>query len=242
VVAAGLAQVGEFSFIVADEGLREQLISSATYNVVLAVAVASISLNPLAFRLVEPVEKLLKGRPPLWRILDRQGEPPSLAAKMRGHAVVCGYGRVGELTGHALQQLGVPFVVIEADLERVRRLALTGIPVVWGDCATLEVLEHASVSNASIVVVATPDESSALLAVANSRRLNASAPVLVRGRAAGEIETFRELGATEVVVPELEGGLELMRQALIAIGHDPEESLHLSHAVRDIHYQAGAHA
>lgn len=179
VVAAGLAQVGEFSFIVADEGLREQLISATTYNVVLAVAVASISLNPLAFRLVEPVEKLLKGRPPIWRMLDRQGEPPSLAAKMHGHAVVCGYGRVGELTGHALQQLGVPFVVIEADLERVRRLALTGIPVVWGDCATLEVLEHASVPDANIVVVATPDESSALLAVANARRLNATAPVLV---------------------------------------------------------------
>lgn len=242
VVAAGLAQVGEFSFIVADEGLKQGLMSSETYNVVLAAAVVSITLNPLAFKLIEPVEKLLKGRPPLWRLLDRQGEPPSLASRMEGHAVICGYGRVGELTGHAFHQMGVPFVVVEADLERVRRLSAAGVAVTWGDSASIEVLEQASTRHANIIVIATPDESSALLTVANARKLNPAAPILVRGRAATEIDTFRELGATEVVVPELEGGLELMRQALIAIGHDPVESLHLSHAVRDIHYQAGAHA
>jgi len=242
VVAAGLAQVGEFSFIVAGEGLKLGLMSSDIYNVVLAVAVVSITLNPLSFRLIEPIEKLLKGRPPIWQILDRQGEPPSLASRMGGHAVICGYGRVGELTGHALQQMDVPFVVVETDLDRVRRLAKAGVVVSWGDSASFEVLESASVKHASIIVVATPDESSALLTVANARKLNESAPILVRGRAATEIDTFRQLGATEVVVPELEGGLELMRQALIAMGHDPEESLHLSHAVRDIHYQAGAHA
>ncbi len=241
VVGAGLAQVGEFSFIVADQGLHLDILSTSSYNVVLAVAVASITLNPLAFSLVAPVEKLLKGRPPIWRFLDRQGEPLSASERMQDHAVVCGFGRVGELTGHAFSQIGVPFVVIDADIERARRLQAAGTAVVWGDCASLEILEKASVAHARIIVVATPDESSALLAVANARRLNPSAPILVRGRAAGEIETFRGLGATEVVVPELEGGLELMRQALIAMGNDAEESLHLSHAVRDIHYQAAEH-
>jgi hypothetical protein len=63
----------------------------------------------------------------------------------------------------------------------------------------------------------------------------------VRARSGGEIGVFRELGANEVVVPEYEGGLELMRQTLAAIGYDVEEALHLSHAVRDIHYQAAGH-
>lgn len=242
VVAAGLAQVGEFSFIVAGEGVAQGLMSNATYNVVLAVAVVSIMLNPLAFGTIDRVEKLLKGRPPIWRILDRQGEPPSLAEKMHDHAVVCGFGRVGELTSHAFRQLGVPFVVVDTNLERMRRLALAGTPVVWGDCASGEILEKASVGHARIVVVATPDESSALLAVTNARRLNPAAWILVRGRSAGEIEIFRELGANEVVVPELEGGLELMRQSLVALGHDPEEALHLSLAVRDVHYQAAEQA
>lgn len=237
VVAAGLAQVGEFSFIVADQALHLGIMSSAVYNVVLGVSVVSISLNPLAFRLIEPAEKLLRGRPPIWRLLDRQGEPPLLAQRMRNHVIICGYGRVGELTGHALQQLDIPFVVIDADLDRARRLAASGAPVVWGDAASGEILELASVGHAKIVVVATPDESSALLAVTNTRRLNPAAFILVRGRSSGEVPVFRELGANEVVVPELEGGLELMRQTLIAIGHDAEETLHLSRAVRDIHYQ-----
>ena len=236
VVAAGLAQVGEFSFIVADEALHLGIMTPASYNVVLGVAVISISMNPLAFRLIEPVEKLLRGRPPIWRLLDRQGEPPTRAEKMSGHVVICGFGRVGELTGHALRQLDMPFVVVEADLARVRRLSAAGTPAVWGDAANTEILEMASVAHARIVVVATPDESSSLLAVTNARRLNPSAIILVRGRSSGEVATFRELGANEVVVPTLEGGLELMRQTLVAMGHDPEESLHLSLAVRDIHY------
>jgi CPA2 family monovalent cation:H+ antiporter-2 len=92
-----------------------------------------------------------------------------------------------------------------------------------------------------MVVVATPDESSALLAVTNTRRLNPGCWIIVRGRSAGEVDTFRQLGANEVVVPEFEGGLELMRQSLIALGNDPEETLHLSHAMRDVHYQAAEH-
>ncbi len=243
VVAAGLAQIGEFSFIIAGEGLSEGLISASTYNVVLAVSVISIMLNPLAFGTIDRVERYLKGRPPIWRLLDRQGEPPTAAAeRMHDHAVVCGFGRVGELTGHAFAQLGIPYVVIEADLERCRRLTAAGTAAVWGDCASLEILERASVHHARMVVVATPDESSALLAVANSRRLNPGAFILVRGRSAGEVGVFKELGANEVVVPELEGGLELMRQSLIALGHDAEEALHFSHAMRDVHYQAAGHA
>jgi CPA2 family monovalent cation:H+ antiporter-2 len=242
VVAAGLAQIGEFSFIVAGEGLSEGLISTATYNVILAVSVISIMLNPLAFGTIDRVERYLKGRPPIWRILDRQGEPPTASAEhMHDHAVICGFGRVGELTGHAFARLELPFVVIDTDLERCRRLSAAGTSVVWGDCASAEILERASVTRARMVVVATPDESSALLAVTNSRRLNPAAWIIVRARSAGEVQTFRDLGANEVVVPELEGGLELMRQALIAVGNDPEETLHFSHAMRDVHYQAAEH-
>ena len=241
VVAAGLAQVGEFSFIVADQGLQLEILSATTYNVVLAVAVISITLNPLAYRMIEPFEKLLRGRPPIWRILDRQGEPPSQAEKLRDHAIVCGFGRVGELTGHALRQLDIPFVVVDTNLERVRRLSAAGTPVVWGDSANSEILEKASIQHARIVIVATPDESSGLLAVTNARRLNPAAIILVRGRSSDDVAVFRGLGANEVVVPELEGGLELMRQTLVAIGHDAEEALHFSLAVRDIHYQAAVH-
>jgi len=242
VVGAGLAQLGEFSFIIADQGLRHDLISVVTYNVVLAAAVTSICLNPLAFASIAPIEAALSRVKLLWRWINRQKEAPQVPLPRAGHIVIIGYGRVGELVGHALLQLGEPFVVIEADLDHVRRLSSAGLPAVWGDAGRHEVLDRANIPTARAVVIAVPDESTALVATASARSRNPAVPILVRARTGGEIDTFRALGANEVVVPAFEGGLELMRQALIAMGHDPEESLHLSHAVRDIHYQAGAHA
>jgi CPA2 family monovalent cation:H+ antiporter-2 len=155
--------------------------------------------------------------------------------------VIVGYGRVGELVGHALSQMDVPYLVIEADLGRVRRLVAGGLAAVWGDAGQSEVLERANIPTARAVVIAVPDESTALIATAASRERNPAIPILVRARSGGEIASFRSLGANEVVVPEYEGGLEMMRQTLVALGHDPEETLHLSHAVRDIHYQAAQH-
>ena len=159
-----------------------------------------------------------------------------MAPILQDHVVIAGYGRVGQLTGHALGQLEVPFNVIEADLELVRRLNNAKIPAIWGDAASAEVLRLAGVTRSRLVVVCVPDESTSLLTVANARKLNPAVPIIVRARDADEIPIMRSLGAAEVVVPEYEGGLELMRQALVALGFDSEEALHYSHAVRDIHY------
>ena len=240
-VGAGLAQLGEFSFIIADDGLELGLIAPETYNVILAAAAVSICLNPIAFATLPALERMLKQLGPLWRLVDRQGEIPDPPLPRSGHVVIVGYGRVGELVGHALAQLSVPYVVIEADLERVRRLVGGGIAAVWGDAGRHEVLDRLHLEHASAVVIAVPDESTALIATAAARDRNEAIPILVRARGSGEIATFRRLGANEVVVPEYEGGLELMHQTLIAIGYDASEALHLSNAVRDIHYQAAEH-
>jgi len=240
-VGAGLAQLGEFSFIIADDSLELGIMSVATYNVILAAAVASICLNPIAFRSLPALERLLSRTGRIWRFIDRQGEIPEPPLPQSGHVIIIGYGRVGELVGHALAQLDVPFAVIESDLERVRRLTTAGIAATWGDAGRHEVLDRMHVPTARAVVIAVPDESTALVATAAARDRNAAIPILVRARSGGEIGTFHLLGANEVVVPEFEGGLELMRQSLIAICNDPEEALHLSHAMRDIHYQAAEH-
>ncbi|MEX0783997.1 MAG: cation:proton antiporter [Dehalococcoidia bacterium] len=236
VVTAGLAQMGEFSFIVADEGLQENILSAGSYNVILAASVISITLNPAAFRLIGPAERFLRGKPPLWALIDRQGTPPSYAEEMRGHVIVAGYGRVGELTGHALQQLSIPYIVVEADIGLARRLSAALVPVVWGDCATPEVLEQASIRQARLLVVAVPDESSALLTVRNAVRANPEINTVVRGRTAAEIHLLHQMGAHEVVVPELEGGLEIMRQTLLMLGFDAEETMAFRGAQRDVHY------
>jgi CPA2 family monovalent cation:H+ antiporter-2 len=236
VVAAGLAQMGEFSFIIAQLGLDEGIITAGTYNVILFASVVSIALNPLAFRAASGVERLLKGNPPLWALLDRQGPPPEPRTGATNHVIIAGYGRVGELAGHALLQLGAPFTVIEANLPLARRLSAAGINVVWGDSASSEVLHMAGLNHARLFIVAVPDESSALLTVNNIRHLRPDLPMIVRAQHAGGARQLKELGATEVIVPEYEGGLEIMRQALVALGYDAEETLHFSYAVRDVHY------
>lgn len=241
VVGAGLAQLGEFSFIIADEGLHSDLMSIETYNVVLAVAAVSICLNPIAWGTLDALERFLRRFGRVWRLVDRQGELPALNIPRAGHVVIVGYGRVGELTGHALGQVGRPFAVVESSFDRAKALNAAGVPTIWGDAGRAEVLERASIEHAAAVVIAVPDETTALVATAAARAANPAVPILVRARAGGEVAILRGLGANEVIVPEYEGGLEIMRQTLVAIGFDPEETLHLSSAVRDIHYQAASY-
>ena len=240
-VGAGLAQLGEFSFIIADQSLGLNLMSAATYNVVLAVAMVAITLNPVAFASIPLVERLLRRLPAFWRTLDRQGPLPEGVMPRSGHAVIVGYGRVGEMTGHALGGLSLPFGVIEADIGLARRLNSAGIPTIWGDAASSEVLKMAGLEAARLVVVAVPDESTTLLVLTNVRKLNPSVPIIVRARTAGETPILLFLGATEIVIPEYEGGLEVMRRSLVILGFDEEEVLHLSSAVRDIPYNDPRH-
>lgn len=241
-VGVGLAQLGEFSFIIADQSLGLGLMRASTYNVILAVAIVAITVNPLAFASIPRLERMLQRFAPFWRLLDRQGPLPRGAMPVSGHAVIVGYGRVGELTGHALAQLGIPFGVVEADIGLARRLNAANVPTIWGDAASAEVLEMAGIAGARIVVLAVPDESTTLLALANARKLNPAVPIVVRARAASETPLLELLGANEIVVPEYEGGLELMRRSLITLGFDADEVVHFSNAVRDIHYNDTAHA
>lgn len=236
-VGAALAQMGEFSFLIADEALDLHLVSAGTYNVILGASVASIALNPVAWSMAPKGERWLRGTGPIWRILNRAGPPLPPAPPAAGHVVILGYGRVGELTGHALSHLDVPYIVVDADLAHVRRLVQARTSaVVWGDAASLDVLEQTSLRRARLVVIALPDENSTVLAVTNVRRLNPEVPIVVRARSREELPLLYHLTVQEVVVPEYEGGLELMRQALVGLGYNGEEAMHYSLAVRDTHY------
>lgn len=241
-VGASIAQIGEFSFLIAQAGIDEDLISNDTYNVVLGASMLSIAVNPLWFRAILPAERALQIVGPIWRRLDRQGPVPVAGPTRPNHVIIMGYGRVGELTGHALQSLDVPYVVIEENLERARRLSNAGMNVVWGDAASTQILEEASIEYASLVVIALPDENSTILAVQNARKLAPYVPVIARARVQEEVEILGQLGANESVVPEYEGGLELMRRALVHLGYPEEEVEVFRAAMREVHYGAVPHA
>jgi len=224
VVAAGLSQIGEFSFIVGQAGLALGLLHPDQYSLILAGALLSITLNPFMFNLIAPVEKLLRRSPGLWQRLNRHGPAAATGAEhLENHVVVIGWGRVGHHIVEVLDRLGLPRLVVEADATRVEALRRHHVPALFGDAANSEILSHAGLSHARALVVTLPDEAASETVVAMARRLAPDLPLIVRAATQAGIERLAQLGAQDVIHPELEGGLAIVRQTLLRLGYAPDE-------------------
>jgi CPA2 family monovalent cation:H+ antiporter-2 len=235
VVAAGLSQIGEFSFIVGQAGLALGVLDETQYSLILAGALVSITVNPWMFRLIEPLERFLKGRPRLWERLDRHGPlTPRSAETLDRHIVIVGCGRVGRHIAEVLGQIGMPHLVVEADASRARQLQKAGTPVVFGDAANSEILGTTALDRARALVVTVPDDAAALMVVTAARRRVPSPSLHVITRAStweGALR-LKDAGATDVVRPELEGGLEIMRRTMLGLEFPAQEVQRYADAVR----------
>src|SRR5262245_25029583 len=171
VLAAGLSQIGEFSFILGQEGVGLGLLNQDQYSLILAGALLSITINPLMFRLINPLEKWFQQFPRIWKIFDHHGltVPTQLDEEMGGHVVIVGYGRVGRHIANLLSLMEIPYLVVDSVAERVQALDARGIPTLFGDASNSEVLSHAGLERARALVVAGPDEATSELVVASAR-------------------------------------------------------------------------
>jgi CPA2 family monovalent cation:H+ antiporter-2 len=213
------------------------LLDQSQYSLILAGALFSIMLNPLMFRLITPAEQWLQRFPTLWRMLDRKGPPlPQPVKAMEGHVVIVGYGRVGRHIVSLLGEMGVPHLVVEADSNRGEELSRRGIPTLYGDAANSEVLTHAGLDRARAVVVAGPDEDASALVVTAVRDLAPELPIIARASTEDGTKRLSELGAQDVIHPELEGGLEIVRHTLLQLGFHSQEIYRYTDAVRRDHY------
>ncbi len=239
VVAAGLSQIGEFTFIVGQAGLMLGLLDRNQYSLILAAALLSITVNPWMFRLIPKAEQLLKGVPWLWKRLDRHTTPPTTDEKAGEQPVVLvGYGRVGGHLLSVLRSMDIPVKVIEADVERVEMLNRENIPVLYGDAANSEVLTHAHLQHAKALVVSVPEEAAAEMIVSAAHDINPKLPIIARAASEEGIQRLSELGASFVVHPELEGGLEMVRHALLELGLPRREVDEYAEQVRLKRYEA----
>jgi CPA2 family monovalent cation:H+ antiporter-2 len=227
-VGLGLFQVGEFSFLLAREGIDTGAISRETYSLVLATAAVTMALTPIVARLAPILYGRYRQRFP--REPLRTFNLPE--GGLRGHAVVAGYGKVGSFVARLLHGLGKPFVVVEANPSRADEARQAGFPTVYGDAATVPVLEAAGLGEASLVVVTVPDAIAARLVVERAKALAPEADVLVRAESPSQLEDLGRLGVYEAVQPELEAGLELGRQALARFGVGVEEAHNFADGVR----------
>ncbi|HET9496691.1 MAG TPA: cation:proton antiporter [Chloroflexia bacterium] len=237
VAAAGLGQIGEFSFIVGTAGVALGVITQDQYSLILAGSLISIVINPFLFRLVVPVEKVLQRFPALWERLDRHGPSPQLdAPTLKDHVVIVGAGRVGEHILAVLERLEVPLLVVENDPKRAVAFENRGVPTLFGDAANSEVLNHAGLERARVLVVTLPDEAATEMVVSAARRIEQNLPVVARAATRSGVQRLHELGAEDVIHPELEGGLEVVRHTLLALGFSADQVQPYTDAVRRDQY------
>jgi CPA2 family monovalent cation:H+ antiporter-2 len=189
------------------------------------------------FRLVGPAEKWFRNFPPVWKRLDRHGPSPApVEESITGHVVIVGVGRVGLHIHNVLELLNVPHLVIEADVERLEELDRRGTATLYGDAANSEVLRHAGLERARALVVTLPDEAASELVVASARDLAPELPIIARAATEEGVKRLPALGAQNVIHPELEGGLEIVRHTLLQLGFPLREVYEYADAVRHDHY------
>jgi monovalent cation:H+ antiporter-2, CPA2 family len=209
-VSASLAQIGEFSFILAALGLSLGLLPPEAQSLILAGAIISIAVNPLLFRAIKPVQSWIRSNPELLRKLDRPSDPlaelPMTVDQNRltGQVVLVGYGRVGRRIAEVLTERGVYFVVAEQNREIVDSLRKRGIPAVAGNAAEAAVLIQAHIARAKMLVIATPDTFHVRTMIEIARALNPSIESIVRTHSETEADLLRSENAGQVFVGERE--------------------------------------
>lgn len=197
-VSASLAQIGEFSFILATLGVSLGLLPAAGQSLIVAGALISIALNPLVFATVEPARRWILQRSELARRLDRREDPyaelPISTERkyLEGQVVLVGYGRVGRRIATGLAAKGIPFVVAELNRDLVEDLRKVGIPAVTGDGTEPDVLIQAHIAHAAMLVVATPDPLNVRKMAEAARALNPSVEVVLRTHGEDELRLLRK--------------------------------------------------
>ncbi|MBP8309175.1 MAG: Kef family K(+) transporter [Burkholderiaceae bacterium] len=219
-VSASLAQIGEFSFILAGLGMTLGLLPKEGQSLILAGALISIALNPLVFSLVGTLQRWLLKHPALAsRIVLAENPlaelPAATEAKfLSGQVVLVGWGRVGKRIVEALIAQGVPVVVVEQNRESVQSLRERGIAAVWGDATEPEVLVQAHIRDARALVIATPETLQVRPMSDIARTLNEGIHILVRSHNAEEAELLEQDGAGRVFVGERELADSMVRSVL----------------------------
>jgi CPA2 family monovalent cation:H+ antiporter-2 len=230
VVALGLAQIGEFSFILGELTRHHRLLPESGYQVLVACALLSIAANPLLFRALDPLEAALQRRPRLWRLLnaraDQRGFEADAAAaaavaKARAPlAVVVGYGPVGQTVDRIIRRAGIETVIVDLNLETVEQITREGRLAIYGDASQVEILKQAGVERARHVVLTLPHSTNRAPLIAATRGLNPGCRILVRARYLRERAELQQAGADAACFEEAEAAAALARRLLRDLGAD----------------------
>jgi CPA2 family monovalent cation:H+ antiporter-2 len=231
-VSFALAQIGEFSFILSSMGRELGILTIEASNVLVAVSIISIVINPLLYRAVAPIERWASARPRLWKVLN----PPLVdsgadvtPAKPRTdprRAIVIGYGPTGRTVTRLLRENGIEPTIVELNIETVRQLRQEGVTAVYGDVTQRETLEGAGASGAGSLILTSAGMGSSAEVIRMARELNPGIRVLARAAYLRDLPALRKAGADAVFTGEGEVALALTEAILHRLGATPEQIDH----------------
>ncbi|MEO8661252.1 MAG: cation:proton antiporter [Bryobacteraceae bacterium] len=228
-IALALAQIGEFSFLLATLGHRLGALDEAAVNAIVAAAIVSIIVNPWFCRLAGPVERFLERHRWLWRLLNRNASPQiAVPHATREHnsahrTLVVGYGPIGQMVTRLLEERGIESTVIEMNVETFQRLRNEGQSVVHGDANQAEVLELAGVERAESLIFSASGAAASIEAIRIARELSPHLYVVARAEFVSEASALRKAGAHQVFTGEGEVALALASSILERLGATPDQ-------------------
>jgi CPA2 family monovalent cation:H+ antiporter-2 len=227
-VAIALAQIGEFSFLLATLSRQLGVLPEAAMNALVATAIVSITFNPIIYKLAAPAERFLVLRPRLWRLLNRNAEHYGPAVRATDvdaahRAVVVGYGPIGETLVNLLRDRGIEPTVVEMNIDTVRLLQRNGVRAIYGDIDQREVQIQAGVPDVASLILSASGSTAMVEAIRHARELNKDIHVIARADYLREARVLRQAGADDVFSGEGEVALAMTDSVLRELGGTPEQ-------------------
>ncbi len=233
-VGMGLIQIGEFSFVLAGMGLTAGIISPYLYSLTVTSAIITMVLTPFALSFASLLYRRLSQGERLGRLVATRLDPgwQDKQWQLSGHAVICGFGRVGNNLARVLQRRNFSYLVIDLDPQVISRLRSRGIPCIYGDASNPEILAHAQLSKARVLICTFPDFIAVELTTRNALRINPRLDIVARVHRDADAELLKGIGVSELVRPEFEASLEITRHTLHRFGLTSVEIQHIISGLR----------
>jgi CPA2 family monovalent cation:H+ antiporter-2 len=210
IVALALAQIGEFSFVLLRVGQSQGLLDRDLYQTLIAASILTMAATPLLIGLAPRLGAALGN----WGKTASEEPEGVPARKLRRHVIVVGFGVNGRNLSRVLQAASIPYVIVELDADAVQHGLADKKPMLYGDATRREILEHAGIETAEVVVFAISDLEAVRRAIRLARELNPDVLIIVRTRLVGEIEELHRSGANEVIAEEFETSIEIFTRVL----------------------------
>ncbi len=238
-IAAGLSQIGEFSFILAQTGLGMNLISENIYSVLIACALVSIAVNPFCMKAVPHMVTLARAHPALWHFLNHRAEKKTAeisksttdfmetAKEGETFAIIAGYGPTGQAAAESVTAAGLSPVILEMNIDTVSALEAKGIATVYGDITKTEILKAAGIERAPYFIITVPATEPAALAAMAAKNLNPDIVIFARTRFLQDADILKDAGVDHVISEEsaiVDRLAEIVAKALAKRDEKPEET------------------